>query len=241
MRLSVSKIGTYEQCPYKYKLHYLDEVKPNIPPPEHLIKGVEIHEVFDEVLASQPKTIDALKENIKRHPKAKKYQEHMQNFIKFNEQMISRTLNDGKLVLPLYQEIELFDHDLNIVGVIDRVDMTGKHIIILDYKTGKESQIRNHHFQLGIYKYLFEKTHNMKITHWGIFYSATGKLEIEPVNNDIVKECVEKVISVRKKIKLETIWPKKPGPLCNFCDFFKSGHCEGISNKQPTEKFWEDG
>jgi RecB family exonuclease len=232
MKLSVSKIEEFDKCKYSYYLTNISQEKKESEDPAQLIKGVEIHQMFDDAYKDiidnkdRQEVLKAIETQIKKDPKYVKYKDHADNFLALNKRI------GGSL--PLYREVKLFDSELNISGVIDRVDYDGNSLVIIDYKTGKESTVKKHHFQLAIYTYLFSKTHNQNPTHWGIYFSDTGNLLIEKVNWDLVRKACSKVSSTRKEI-LKTIesnqWDKKPSFLCKWCKHYKgnNGKCDGGS------------
>ena len=65
------------------------------------------------------------------------------NFLKFEEQQLKRALSNNKDVTILAKEdtldfkIECDGIDFNLIGTIDRIDLVGDEIRIIDYKTGK--------------------------------------------------------------------------------------------------------
>lgn len=232
-RLSISKVQTFEQCPFKYKLTYIDLIPTEKTEP--LQKGEDLHKIFEEVIKKKPTTLLELRKLLDTHRLSGKYKDQIENFYEFNEKISQ----EGKVKIPEFVELELFDKEENIIGIVDRVDKTKQNLIILDYKTGKEHPIGDHYFQLGVYVYLFEKLHKSVATHWGIFYSATGKLMIEKVDRKVVKESIEKLRRMGVEIKTSKDYPKCPSALCGWCPFYQK-HCEGFGEKYTGEKFWED-
>lgn len=230
MKLSVSKIEEFAKCKYSYFLSNISKnVKRGEDSPEAK-KGDEIHKLFEEayndVLDKKDKEeiLKAVENKIKANPNYEKYKSHADNFIVLNQK------TGGSI--PLYRETKLFDPELNIVGIIDRVDYDGKNLVVIDYKTGKEKELKDHWFQLAIYTYLFQKNHNQQPTHWGIYYSDTGNLKLEKVKWDLVRKAINRVSSIRKKIQeIEESgqWVKSPSYLCKWCRHYNknNGQCNG--------------
>lgn len=235
MRLSISKIEEFEKCKYSY---FLTNIKKEVTQqePEQLVKGKELHSFFEDIYKEEITKMDikdfermkdekikAVEQKAKAHPLYSKYPEQTTKFIDFVK----------KNGIPLYTEEHLYDAELNIAGIIDRVDYDGKDLRILDYKTGKPSDINKHYFQLGIYTYLFIKNHNdiLQPTHWGIHYSESGQTITEKIKWNVVRKALMKVSDVRKKIGETTLkdeWNKTPSPLCKWCRHFKDngGVCD---------------
>lgn len=244
LRLSVSKILCFEQCPFRYKLTYIDKIKSKVVP-KQLVKGTQIHDVFDKSYDDKKLTIEQLKNNIRKQPIAIKHREHMNNFVKFNK----RRMVGDKITLPLFKEVKLYDAKLHFAGIIDRVEINNGKLVVIDYKTGKVGNLKKHHFQLSIYKHLFEKSYNMKVDKWGIYYSKDDIELTEDVDNSIVAESIKKIVTTRLMIEQEQNWRPKPSFLCPWCEFYQNGLCNGnkckdgngSKPKNSGEKFWEDG
>lgn len=46
---SHSKVSTFENCPYKYKLQYIDKAEPDIPETIELFMGKRVHETLEKL------------------------------------------------------------------------------------------------------------------------------------------------------------------------------------------------
>lgn len=237
MKLSKSRIACLCQCPYKYKVIYEDGWKSE-KTSKQLDEGKEKHEIFERVVkkakAYHAKTSDLkkkvtfkevleiIKAEVKAESKYEKYKEDCDNFIRFQER-IER--------LPIYEEVELFDPELNIIGILDRVDFTPEGLIIIDYKTGKgKDSIASYRFELALYAYLFEKLHNQKIAGWAIYFTSKDKMLMEGRSQEEINKAIEKVSLARKDItehREKGVWEKKTGPLCGWCDLYQAGMCNG--------------
>ena len=224
MSLSVSSVTAYNNCPYSY---YLDKIK-KLPGKkgEALIKGSEIHEIFDKsyIIAKQnlkKKEIEETPENVIKELKELEptvkldHKEQYQNFINLNEKIMS---------IPLYQEQKLYDKELDFVGVLDRVDFQKGKLIIMDYKTGKSKPIEEHRFQLAMYAYLFIQLHNQEPTHWAIYFSKTNELLIEPISKPAIINAVEHVKQTRKRIEEDIkrdCFNRNRNWMCKWCQYYE--------------------
>lgn len=191
MRLSKSKVLEYERCPYAFKLHHIDGFQE--PPSMAMQRGSEIHQIYDDFFKPPTSDLKELSNEITKHELFPKYKTQVKKLLSLTE----------KTGVPLYREVKLYDEVLNISGIIDRVDFDGKSIAIIDYKSGQEHPIENYRFELALYTYLFEKNHNQKVTHWGIFFIDKGKMVMEKKDFDEVLKAIDKVKEVRQKIKNE--------------------------------------
>lgn len=232
MRLSVSKIGEYEKCPYSFFLTSIKKESRGMTPIQ-LKEGIEKHEIFEKAVLETKKVltegkdpIETLKTNIGNHPDYQQYKNDCDNFVKFS--------NDIKLKggdpMPEYVEIKLYNPKLNFSGIIDRVDVDGENILILDYKTGKDHPVDDYTFQLSVYAYMFEQQFKKEVTHWGIFFSRSGNFELQKVDRESFQMSLDRIDENRKLIDLSLnnmIFPKSPNYLCKWCTWFQNGKCDG--------------
>lgn len=226
MKLSVSLVKLYEDCPFAY---YLQEIKkvPQIKT-KALIEGGEIHDIFNKCYdiaktsilnknlnPNEKLIIEEFKEQIKTIKP--EYQIHFENFINFNEIIQS---------IPIYKEVKLYDKELDFVGIIDRVDEQKDILIVLDYKTGREEIIEAHKYQLAMYHYLFKQIYNQSPTHWGIYYSKVNKILLEPSNETEVLNAINRTKLTRIKIEesMKNGFEKIKSWKCKWCQF--KGECE---------------
>jgi len=229
MKLSKSKIKTFETCPFLFKLKYVDGTLQDGIKNDAMIRGIDIHEMLDTYFKpkSQEKTdikikdIKQLNEEIQKHPKFEEHREAISNFINFNERMSN--------IIPIYTEETLEDDTYNLKGIIDRVNMTtdGK-LVLLDYKTGQKHPITDYRFELALYTYLFEVNHNTKIDFWGIYFPDHDTELIEPVNRDEIQSAINHVIKIRKEIKNcidLNKFKKCPNYSCKWCEAKKRRLC----------------
>ena len=233
MKLSISKIGQYEKCAYSFYLSYIRKEKID-KLPKQLEEGTEKHKIFEVVIDKAKALVlqenisksQAIQEAIKQTKNFEKYKDDCNNFVNLSLDIEKQ----GGDPFPEHKEIQLYDKDLNLGGIIDRVDIEGENVLILDYKTGKEHPISDYYFQLAIYAYIYEKNFKKKVTHWGIFFSKAGLLLKEPININEIELAVAKVHYVRElidnSIKNED-FPKQPSALCNWCVWKQSNKCDG--------------
>ncbi len=226
MRLSISKVQEYDKCPHSYKLTNIDKLKPSRIPIQ-LKEGIQKHRIFDKVFdVVKENDIEKLKEEIKKIPNYSQYESDCNNFVKYCEMIKEKS----GIFQPKHREIKLFNEELNVSGIIDRVDFVDDSVLILDYKTGKEHPIEEYYLQLGTYVYLFEKKFGTKVTHWGILFTKPGIFTQEKVKRHWMDMAKQKIEMTRGLITLameNDHFPKNPGPLCNWCTWKQEGVCDG--------------
>lgn len=224
-RLSKSSIGTYESCPYQWKLKYIDKLKPKMMPA--LSNGIKVHSICENFYKGV-ETFEEAVDKILKEDFVKNNPDKFKNFINFNKNLST----EKKLRKPLMNETRFKNLNLNISGVVDVVfkDDSG-NIIILDWKTGKTRGVEHHRFELALYYLLIKgKYPDLNITHWGIFFLDESDIEKafqkEKINKKEIEKAKLKIKNTRRRIQLKE-FPKKSKWGCSYCGFFKNG-CDGI-------------
>jgi RecB family exonuclease len=246
MQFSYSRLSCFANCPYQYKLKYLDGLKtlPLQNADNALYLGTAIHEAFET-----GKLEDAIKSYRSNYYCIT--DAHINEEIKL-EYLIPKVL---ELLPDAECEVEISTDDF--IGYIDRLvylftDEAGiAHYEIWDYKYSNNIDHYLESAQLHLYKYYFEKTHPNTVVD-ALKYVFIPKVNIrqkfkakppETIQEFRVRllehlKCVEPQI---KEVKfdetmvtrfqeccqrLETVkkFPKNPTKLCNWCQFQQ--YCE---------------
>ena len=154
MRFSYSRIGCFANCPYQYKLRYVDKLQtiPDQQPDNALYLGTAIHAAFET--GSVEEAIKSYRSNYNIITN-----EHINEELKL-EYLIPKVLE----LLPEAEcEVEIKTDEF--IGFIDRLvylftDEQGvAHYEIWDYKYSNNIDRYLESNQLSLYKYYFEKTH----------------------------------------------------------------------------------
>lgn len=225
MRMSKSKLATYQNCPYNFKLTYVDKLNQFDDEPEEgspLKVGLEVHKIFEDyyVLPAARVVAEPYEETIAdliyALPNAEKYELHIDNFIAFNAHNIREKGIDK--YIPKYRELKLHDETHNFNGIIDRAEEIDGGYSVIDYKTGKPKALTQYLEELALYKYLFEATMKEKVVEVGIYFSKSGKLRTTELNDDDVERAIDNMELARRQI-LNEVFPKRPSftRLCDFC------------------------
>ncbi len=227
---SAGNLTTYLQCPFKFKLAYIDGLatlyKKHKP---YLSAGTTVHKVLSEffLLEKEKRSIDTMLELLDKHWVSEGYTSKEEE-TDYKHQVINWLRNfyhnNDIFVIPRYVE-EFFRvpiKEFYITGKIDRIDDFEDGVEIIDYKTGgyvpTEEEFKKD-LQMNIYaiacfeKYkLFPKKiseiylqHNYKIS------ATLTQEDLTNTKNNII-EIVEKIYS-DKEFK-----PQKSN-LCPYCDF----------------------
>ncbi len=224
--LSKSQIGIFCQCPWRWKLQYLDQTPQK--PSKHLQRGSKIHKDIENFYKNiqLEKTGKEIPEII-----TKKDIKNIKKFVNFERQRIKSCVDkkgkfDIKYFKPLAQELAVKNKDMMMRGFIDAIYINTEDdgLIIIDWKSGKYRpyNLSEYRFELAVYKELLEKSNKLnygKVKYWGIYFVDADRLFFEKVKPITIKAMYKKVERVRKEIESGK-YPCKPGVLCRWCDYY---------------------
>lgn len=241
MRVSYSQIGTFEQCPYKWYLHYVEQLETILDkqPNDALILGNALHKGME--YRSVQAAVDY-------------YREHMNigSDLTVNEEiklraMVAKGLDcvpDGLHETPLEVEGEF-------KGFIDLLVPTGKRgeFDMYDYKYANAKNVGKYENsgQLSVYKHYFERLGlgTIRDMYFVIFpkvairQKKTETLDgfrmrlretlqdsqpvfVKVIYND---EHVKEFFNGKKMLEAAEEYPKQASRLCDWCDY--QSYCEG--------------
>lgn len=246
---SHSRVECFKQCPYKFKLRYIDELKtlPNDDPTNALIIGTALHTGIEKDVKT------AIEEYYNSYPVIT--DAHVTEAMK-----LEKVIPMMKEKLPRGGEFEVKIEDDDFVGFIDYLIPTGVYVNgdtyydIYDFKYSNNIDRYLESGQLHEYKYYFEKTNpNKKIRNMYFMFAPKCQLKqkyknktnkfdediqafrrrcMEWINNnEVIVEKVEydpnKIIEFTSGVNdalKETEFRKEPSKLCYFCEY--RSYCE---------------
>lgn len=236
MRMSYSRVSSFESCPYKWKLHYIDGVEtiPDFGPQNALTLGTCMHKGCEEDLEA---ALDLYKKSLLIYSDKAVDEE-----IKFCHWIpLLHKLPEG------LHEVELNDPG-KFLGFIDLLVPVGDGLYdIYDYKYTSESGVKRYKAspQLSIYKYYFETLEMGKVRD--LYFVFIPKITIRQKKTEDLyqfRERLREMLNSRElevwkseydpgavltffeecaKIENTAYFPKVEGPLCNWCEY--EGFC----------------
>lgn len=206
---SYSQVSTWQQCPHRAKLSYLDRI-PTKPAPA-LERGSAIHkEAEDYILQQQmgvPQSLTLLAENMKQLQKIKPSVELVWGFDRY------------------WQPCDPFGNRRWLKVILDVHFGDKKSSTVIDYKTGKVRP-DNHQKQMGLYALAAFIQTGVARVHTELWYVDHGKIVKDTYTRSEVEDMKQAWEQVVTMMEHDTIFPKKPGPLCGWCPFHDTKHCE---------------
>lgn len=238
MKVSYSRVSTFNQCPYKYKLRYverIDTVK-NQDPNNALYMGTALHEGLENDLKACIKS-------------------YISNYYVLNDKNIDE-IEKFKFLIPRIKplvpdginEFEIVDDDFT--GFIDLLVPTDKKGVydMYDFKYSNNKANYQLSPQLHLYKYFYEKQSGNKIRNMYFLFvpkvqirqkktedlyqfrkrideeleNTFENLEFMKINYD-PKKVISFLLDVKKIYECED-FEKNPSYLCNWCEY--KNYCE---------------
>jgi putative RecB family exonuclease len=236
--LSPSSIGTFQQCPLKYKFSRIDGLKE--PATEHTLLGNYVHSILEELYKSSAveRTLSFarfLARNIWAD-----YVEEVTNIYRGDTEKIrlfkwrSWYCVENLMTMESPESIEFdgieteLNHEVGgvkIKGFIDRWSISDEKIIIGDYKTGKVPAIkyRDDKFdQLLIYGVILADMQGIEIGSLELLYIKDQvKLTKTPTKEDMqrIKDMLKTTRDAIDARCESEVFETKVGVLCGWCHF----------------------
>lgn len=232
---SKSRLKTYRECSLRYKFAYIDKLKPDRI--ESLDKGVILHEVFDKFYdeldfdkfkANPRKEFDRVITDMLKDNKIEgftyefydTYSKHIESFFSFN---YSKYVNYPDQFYPVLRESHFETAPFH--GIIDRLDVVGDKVVVVDYKTSMGLDLSNYEDELLIYAWLVQQNTTYNPTHIAIFFTGNNNFVIEKIPVDfhsIIHELAEEAKMYELQIKEGKFEPTKDY-WCTWCGYQR--HC----------------
>src|SRR3989338_6157047 len=232
---SHSKLSTFEQCALKFKLKYLDKVKPDYEQSIEAFLGKKVHETL-EWLYKNP-SIKIVKEEFDKEYYFNTGIKFLINYFVNNFPFKDNTIAlEKKIMLNLDNQGEY-----QLVGFIDRlVHDTEKNIFeIHDYKTGalKSQQELDNDRQLALYSISIRESYpsasEVRLI-WHFLEWNQKKISTRKI--DELQQLKQEIIALIKKIESSSEFKANPGILCNWCEY--RSYCPEMRHTIKEKRFF---
>ncbi len=239
---SNSKLGTYEKCPQKYKLKYIDRIRP---PEEEVgieaFLGKRVHEtlekLYKELLLTKLNNID---ESIDYFNSQWEKNWHANVVVNKKGFTADHYRNSGvEAISNYYKRYSPFNQsrtlatehsitfkidDITITGVIDRLSHNGDGFYeIHDYKTNSSlptQEALDNDRQLALYQIgVKEKFRDAKEINLIWHYLIFDKEFISKRSDVQLKDLKKEVLSLIKTLEKDTKFEPLESGLCDWCEY----------------------
>lgn len=224
-RYSYSKISTYDDCHYKFKLKYIDRLKVEKLPIRALEKGKYIHKLIESYFTLRllgdtinMKTVEEM--SIEDYPH--NFPEEVSRCISIFHSLINS--DRFQKLFPVdacvYPEVEMEIPDIAVAYIDAYVEVSSDNSVILyDWKTGKTTKYNGR--QLAFYflllNHLRPEIKTVTIRYYLIEHDEILEHTIDE-NSDIVLETKGWIIKTLEEIDKDTLYTKNMNN-CRFCEY----------------------
>jgi len=243
MRVSYSRVGTWEQCPYKFYLRYIAKVEGEAEsdPQSPLLTGSMLHRMVE---TDSDTAVSEYYENL---PIASTESEN--EVIK--AEILAKKV--GLMLPPGDSEVEIsVSEPFEFVGYIDRLGDDGS---IWDLKYSSHPE-RYHGEQLQVYAHFLEKATGKRAT--SLHYLVVPRVNIRLKNGETITEFHHRLRTVTEEVRpividveydesvankfvekarlmlSATEYPKNPTYLCKWCEY--KPICDGDAMMLPKNE-----
>ena len=267
---SHSRVSTFEQCPYKYKLQYIDKAEPDISETIELFMGKRVHETLEKLYKDKKYKKLVSKATLLKFYNDEWEKEYSEDILVVKEDLSAENYRKmgKKFIEDYYDKYKPFDQ-LTILDLETQDRMTLKdgnswHVridkfacddkgnyYVCDYKTNnrmKDQEEADADRQLAMYsiwvKDKFQDCKSVKLV-WHML--AFNKEAISERTPEQLKKLEDEVIDLIKKIEIATKehnFPTNVTALCDYCGFKSQcpsfKHQVELEAKENVKEFKED-
>ena len=241
---SHSKLSSFEQCPFRYKLRYIDKIRPDVEKTIEAHLGSSVHDTLEwayNTIKENPQKELTLDDLITFY--AVKWQESYTDDIIIVKKQISAKdyFNKGvEFILNYYKKYAPFkdgtiqcekkiiitlDENTKLQGFIDRLVYnieTGEYEVH-DYKTAKTLPTQakmDKDRQLALYSIAIKELYGQdkKIALIWHYLAHDTKITSRRTNEQLA-QLKEETKALIRKIESTTDFPFQTSMLCNWCEF----------------------
>jgi putative RecB family exonuclease len=238
--LSPSSIGSFQQCPLKFKYNKIDGLTDD--PTQATLMGNFVHDVLETMygFSSEQRTLATAKQisaelwNSGWGDRVTPWVHGAENLRLFRWNSWWCIENLWKIEDPATIEPSGLEEELNgqiggvqIKGFIDRFSELEEGFVISDYKTGKTPKgkwVKDKFFQLLIYSHLLDSLGYGEAKKVELLYLKDGIKYSHDVTQEELDEVKNVVVSVKseidKRCETEEFEPVK-SVLCGWCSYKK--------------------
>lgn len=239
-QFSFSRLKTFHQCPFRYRLRYLKGLKEAFRSIESFL-GNTVHDVLEWMYGERGDGRSVgLAEVLEHFEKAWRedwpedvaiirtadgpdtyFRRGREMLEKFHAEVFSK---DQSETLALEQRFsKVLSERVSFTGFADRVGRTAQGVLfIVDYKTSKnmgDSTDFSEGLQAPLYAACALENHDDDVALAGYHYLRHGKSNWRDVDRKEGQELLERFKNMAEEALDATEFPAKPGILCAWCGF----------------------
>ena len=253
---SHSRLGTFQQCKYKYKLQYIDKIKSDLESIE-IFMGKRVHEVLEKLYNDLKfQKLNTKEELLQFFEKIWDENWHDKVFIVKDEYTAKNYKEMGKkFIADYYEHYKPFNHRTVIaIETQDRMDFSDGnqyHIridhlacdkdgnyYVCDYKTNnslKAQEELDEDHQLAMYSlWVKQKYPDAKSVKLVWYFLAFDKEMVSERNDEQLEELKKQIEKLIKEIEICDKFPTNISSLCDYCQY--KPQCPAWKHKFEVER-----
>ena len=255
---SHSKVSTFENCPFQYKLHYIDKIETEVPTTIEAFMGGLVHKAMEKLYEDKKFKKRVEKKILIKFYKdlwEKEYSKDIlvvkegvtaENYKKMGEKFISDYYDshrdDDMTIIGLETQDRLTLPDGNSWHVrMDKLGCKGEVYFVCDYKTNSHMKTQDDadsDRQLAMYSiWVRDKFKDAKkvVLKWHMLaFDKEVDSQRTPEQLKKLQEEIMDIIKQIQKAEKEDNFPRKQSGLCNYC-LYKE-HCPSFKHEFIVEK-----
>jgi RecB family exonuclease len=236
-----SRLGTYEDCPRRYRYVYVDRPSPRKGPPwAHNSLGASVHTALKNwyALAGPERTPAALPKLLRATWVGEGYRDETQAQEAFNRALgwleaYVEGLDPGADPVGVERVVAARTGLLALSGRVDRIDQVGDELVIVDYKTGRGELTGDDargSRALALYAYASERVFRRRCRRVELHHLPTGTVAAHEHTEESLarhlrraeqtaQDAIDAEQAVAAGADPDEAFAPTPGPICSWCDF----------------------
>jgi putative RecB family exonuclease len=236
-----SRLGTYEDCPRRYRYVYVDRPSPRKGPPwAHNSLGASVHTALKNwyALPGPERVPAALPKLLRATWVGEGYRDEAQQQQAFHRALgwlesYVEGLDPGAEPVGVERVVAARTELLALSGRVDRIDQVGDELVIVDYKTGR-SELNSDDARgsraLALYAYAAERVFRRKCRRVELHHLPTGTVAAHEHTDESLarhlrraeqtaQDAIDAGQAVAEGADPDEAFAPNPGPICSWCDF----------------------
>jgi putative RecB family exonuclease len=227
-----SKLGSYEDCPRRYRFTYVDRpAPPKGAPWAHNSLGASVHTALKNWYALEPdrRRPEALPTLLKATWVREGYKDDNQEREVYRRALgwlesYVDTLDPAEDPVGVERTVAARTETLALSGRVDRIDQRGTELVIVDYKTGRngvsEDEARGSR-ALALYAIATSRVFRKPCHRVELHHLPTGTVAAFDHTDASLDRHLRRAEATAADILADSQFAPRPGPQCSWCDYRK--------------------
>ncbi|MER7008379.1 PD-(D/E)XK nuclease family protein [Dactylosporangium sp. NPDC000555] len=239
-----SKLGSYEDCPRRYRYSYVDRPAPQKGPPwAHNSLGASVHTALKNWYALPPerRTRDALPTLLKATWVREGYRDDTQEREAYRRALnwlesYVEDLDPADEPVGVERTVAARTETLALSGRVDRIDQRGDELVIVDYKTGRSAVTPDDArgsralalYAIATARVFRRECHRVELHHLPSGTVAAHEHTAESLARHLrrAEETAADILAAESAVTSgdaapDDAFPALAGPRCSWCDYRK--------------------